>query len=56
MPWHEPIGDFKADRYLGTWYKIARLDHSFEQCLSNVTAEYSKKDDANWLAGVLWSG
>ncbi len=41
----EPVGDFQADRYLGTWYEIARLDHSFERGLSKVTAEYSKRDD-----------
>ncbi|MGL5905439.1 MAG: lipocalin family protein, partial [Shewanella sp.] len=23
----EPIKDFNLDRYLGTWYEIARLDH-----------------------------
>ncbi len=43
----EPVGDFKADRYLGTWYEIARLDHSFERGLSTVTAEYSKRDDGS---------
>jgi apolipoprotein D and lipocalin family protein len=43
----EPVGDFKADRYLGMWYEIARLDHSFERGLSKVTAEYSKRDDGS---------
>ena len=42
-----PITQFQADRYLGTWYEIARLDHSFERGLSQVTAEYSKRDDGN---------
>ena len=37
----EPITGFDQQRYLGTWYEIARLDHSFEEGLSNVTAEYS---------------
>ncbi|MGB5622907.1 MAG: lipocalin family protein [Gammaproteobacteria bacterium] len=41
----EPVSDFDADRYLGTWYEIARLDHSFERGLSRVTAEYSLRDD-----------
>lgn len=41
----EPVTDFDAERYLGTWYEIARLDHSFEEGLSNVTAEYSLRDD-----------
>ena len=33
------------ERYLGKWYEIARLDHSFERGLSRVTAEYSLRDD-----------
>ena len=41
----EPVQDFDLDRYLGTWYEIARLDHSFEKGLDNVTAEYSMRDD-----------
>lgn len=41
----EPVSDFELDRYLGTWYEIARLDHSFERGLSRVTAEYSMRDD-----------
>lgn len=39
------VDDFELDRYLGTWYEIARLDHSFERGLSNVTANYSMRDD-----------
>lgn len=34
-----------ANQYLGTWYEIARLDHSFERGLVNVTANYSLRDD-----------
>ncbi len=30
---------------MGKWYEIARLDHKFERGLTNVTAEYSLKDD-----------
>lgn len=41
----EPVKDFKLDRYLGKWYEIARLDHSFERGLSQVSAEYSLKPD-----------
>ena len=40
-----PVDDFDVNRYLGKWYEIARLDHSFERGLSNVTAEYSLRDD-----------
>lgn len=41
----QPVTGFEPDRYLGTWYEIARLDHSFEEGLSKVTAEYSLRDD-----------
>ncbi len=27
------MGGFEVDRYLGKWYEIARLDHSFERNL-----------------------
>jgi len=39
------ISDFELDRYLGTWYEVARLDHSFERGLTDVTANYSLRDD-----------
>ena len=39
------VKDFELDRYLGKWYEIARLDHSFERGLSNITAQYSLRDD-----------
>lgn len=41
----EPVSDFELERYLGTWYEIARLDHRFERGLSRVTADYSLRDD-----------
>lgn len=40
-----PVEGFNADLYLGSWYEIARLDHSFERGLEQVTATYSKRDD-----------
>ena len=40
-----PVRGFELDRYLGKWYEIARLDHSFERGLVNVSAEYSRRDD-----------
>ena len=40
-----PVSGFELDRYLGKWYEIARLDHSFERGLSRVTAEYSLRED-----------
>jgi apolipoprotein D and lipocalin family protein len=39
------VSDFEFERYLGTWYEIARLDHRFERGLSNVTATYTPRDD-----------
>nr|WP_068544781.1 lipocalin family protein [Thalassotalea crassostreae] len=41
----EPIEDFELNQYLGKWYEVARLDHSFERGLSKVSAEYSIKQD-----------
>lgn len=41
----EPVNGFELERYLGKWYEIARLDHSFERGLINVTAEYTLRDD-----------
>lgn len=42
-----PVNDFDVNRYLGTWYEIARLDHRFERGLSKVSAEYSLLEDGN---------
>ncbi len=39
------VNDFKIERYLGKWYEIARLNHSFERGLENVTADYTLRDD-----------
>ncbi|AIN18532.1 lipocalin-like domain protein [Yersinia rochesterensis] len=39
------VDNFQLPRYLGTWYEIARLDHSFERGLDRVTANYSLRDD-----------
>ncbi len=41
----KPVDNFKLDKYLGKWYEIARLDHSFERGLTQVTADYSLRDD-----------
>ena len=42
-----PVADFQADRYLGKWYEIARLDHSFERGLTQVSAEYTLRTDGD---------
>lgn len=41
----EPVKAFDINQYLGKWYEIARLDHSFERNLNHVSAEYSLRDD-----------
>lgn len=40
-----PVKDFDLERYLGTWYEIARFPHSFEKNLVGVTATYSLRED-----------
>ncbi len=40
-----PVQGFELNKYLGQWYEIARLDHSFERGLDKVSAEYSLRDD-----------
>ena len=41
----QPVTGFELERYLGKWYEIARLDHSFERNLSQVTADYSLRQE-----------
>lgn len=40
-----PVDEFNINQYMGKWYEIARLDHSFERNKHEVTAEYSLRDD-----------
>ncbi|MEQ3697114.1 MAG: lipocalin family protein [Pseudomonadales bacterium] len=42
-----PVTNFSLERYSGTWYEIARLDHSFERGLVDVTAEYQLNEDGS---------
>jgi apolipoprotein D and lipocalin family protein len=42
-----PVDNFQIEKYLGKWYEIARLDHSFERGLSHVTADYSMNPDGS---------
>lgn len=42
-----PVENFQLERYLGKWYEIARLDHSFERGLSRASAEYSRNADGS---------
>lgn len=39
------VKELDLNRYLGTWYEIARFPHSFEKGLVGVTATYSIRDD-----------
>ncbi|MCF6434500.1 lipocalin family protein [Pseudoalteromonas sp. MMG022] len=41
----QPVTGFELQRYQGKWYEIARLDHSFERGLSNISANYSINED-----------
>ena len=50
----EPVTGFELARYLGTWHEVARLDHSFERDLIDVTAEYTLNADGS--VRVLNSG
>jgi len=43
----KPVDNFKIEKYLGKWYEIARLDHSFERGLTRVTAEYNMREDGS---------
>jgi len=36
-----PVKQFDVHKYLGKWYEVARLDHSFERGLEQVSAEYT---------------
>jgi apolipoprotein D and lipocalin family protein len=39
------VDGFEINRYLGTWYEVARLDQRFETGLENISATYSLRDD-----------
>lgn len=40
-----PVTGFNVERYAGTWYELARIDHRFEKGLINTSAEYTLKPD-----------
>lgn len=42
-----PVTSFDINRYLGQWYEIARLDHSFERGMSDVNATYQLQGDGS---------
>ncbi len=39
------VTELNLEKYLGTWYEIARYNHRFELGLVGVTAKYSMCDD-----------
>jgi apolipoprotein D and lipocalin family protein len=41
------VTPFDINRYVGKWYEIARLDHSFERDMTDVSASYRLKDDGS---------
>ena len=39
------VQNFEPERYMGTWYEIARLPQYFERDLDEVQAQYTLNDD-----------
>ncbi len=48
------VKNFQMDRYLGRWYEIARLPHTYEKGMTKVYAEYSLQE--NGRLSVLNTG
>lgn len=42
---NSPVKDLSLQSYLGTWYEIAKMDHSFEKGVEYATADYTLMDD-----------
>ncbi|MCQ2177002.1 MAG: lipocalin family protein [Bacteroidales bacterium] len=43
------VRSLQLNKYLGTWYEIARIDHSFEKGMSYTTAKYSPAGDGTLI-------
>jgi apolipoprotein D and lipocalin family protein len=41
------VTPFELSRYEGQWFEVARMDHSFERDLSDVSARYSLQIDGS---------
>lgn len=39
------VKDLDLNRYLGSWYEIARFDHSFERGMEQTKAHYALRED-----------
>lgn len=42
-----PVTPFDLARYEGRWYEVARLDHSFERGMTDVSATYLRQADGS---------
>lgn len=42
-----PVTPFDLARYEGRWYEVARLDHSFERGMTDVSATYQRHADGS---------
>lgn len=50
----QPVQNFDVQRYLGTWYEVARFDFFFEKDMDNTSAQYRLDEQGNVV--VLNSG
>lgn len=41
------VGELDLQRFLGTWYEIARFDHRFERGMEQTKANYVLRDDGD---------
>lgn len=41
------VSNFDAQKYVGTWYEIARIDFKHERNMNNTAAQYSLKDNGD---------
>ena len=41
----QTVKEVNLERYLGTWYEIARFPHRFEKDLAGVTATYTLREN-----------
>lgn len=46
-PGVEAVTPFDLQRYQGRWYELARLDHSFERGMTDVSATYTPQADGS---------
>lgn len=49
-----PVLQFDVNRYLGTWYEIARFDNWFERGMTHTRAHYSIRGDG--FIGIVNTG